>query len=406
MKDSFVTKCSVPGQSRFEMPEIRFTGQTDKVQFTGKNPLLAYLFSVLRNKPQPCPPATRQEWQEVFSVLNSHFIMPLLYCCMRRLDSALQPPEEMFTLLRNSFLASQSRVIQMEGQLAEIASCFDGNDLRYIVLKGPALARTVYPHPATRPSSDLDLLVQPCDVRRARELLKGLGYRCLGERFDFARDFYNDELFIKNNRHFRQIELHWALHRFAGIASDMPSGAFFDHAVRVDLPLSSFLSLDIIDSLIHRCISNNYDKDREMRLIWLTDIAYLCNSITASAQWEELRKRSVQASARLAVEFALRTADKWIGFDLPLEFADFNTWPEPAQMEKDAWDKLRTRHNRLADMIRLHLSSGLSISQRIRYFFHLLFPTPQSMRLSYKVSSSWQLPAAYIRRWLKWLRGI
>lgn len=54
---------------------------------------------------------------------------------------------------------------------------FDAHDIPFVLLKGMALAFTVYPDEALRPMGDLDLLVPPKDVLRARDLLLQEGAR-------------------------------------------------------------------------------------------------------------------------------------------------------------------------------------------------------------------------------------
>ena len=60
---------------------------------------------------------------------------------------------------------------------ALLGACADAS-LDVIVLKGAALAETVYDSPALRPFGDIDVLVRPEDALRAHGLLSALGYVC------------------------------------------------------------------------------------------------------------------------------------------------------------------------------------------------------------------------------------
>jgi len=60
---------------------------------------------------------------------------------------------------------------------ALLSACAEA-DLGLIVLKGAALAETVYPSPVQRPFGDLDVLVRAEDAVRAFGLLTELGYVC------------------------------------------------------------------------------------------------------------------------------------------------------------------------------------------------------------------------------------
>src|SRR5207245_8281909 len=85
----------------------------------------------------------------------------------------------------------------VERGLLELAPEFERAGVEFLVLKGPAVAHTVYPDPSWRYFADLDLLVRPQDWQRACGLLVGLGFQrdhpepCPGfvERFGGAPAF-------------------------------------------------------------------------------------------------------------------------------------------------------------------------------------------------------------------------
>ena len=67
------------------------------------------------------------------------------------------------------------------GRMREGASAtlhtFARNGIRSAVLKGADTAERYFPAPATRPASDIDLLVAPCQVADAEHVLRAAGYR-------------------------------------------------------------------------------------------------------------------------------------------------------------------------------------------------------------------------------------
>ncbi len=60
--------------------------------------------------------------------------------------------------------------------LAQLLHACEGASLDLIVLKGAALAETVYPRPSLRPFGDIDVLVRASDACRAYCVLSELGY--------------------------------------------------------------------------------------------------------------------------------------------------------------------------------------------------------------------------------------
>ncbi len=73
-----------------------------------------------------------------------------------------------------------ARELDHEAHLAtvrEIDDAFGREGLRGVVLKGAVLAARLYPRPASRSTSDIDLLVAEADLERAARVLAPLGWR-------------------------------------------------------------------------------------------------------------------------------------------------------------------------------------------------------------------------------------
>lgn len=183
-----------------------------------------------------------------------------------------------------------------------------------LVLKGPALARTVYHDPATRTSGDLDLLVCPEKMIQARKTILGLGYKCLGEVFETFRGFYSDEIFIhqSNKRNYLKVELHWTWHRFSGISRVGNIHDIFERATEVKLDGFSFNSMHPVDNLIHCAMHMSVFHNNEIRLMWINNIALLFKYIDREDYWKDLQKSSDEWIARLALENSLQMAQCWM----------------------------------------------------------------------------------------------
>lgn len=61
--------------------------------------------------------------------------------------------------------------------LRRVLPAIEESGVTAVALKGPVLAERLYPEAALRASGDLDLLVRPADLARAREVLEQSGYR-------------------------------------------------------------------------------------------------------------------------------------------------------------------------------------------------------------------------------------
>jgi Uncharacterised nucleotidyltransferase len=67
------------------------------------------------------------------------------------------------------------RCLGLEQTLLNLAEVFQEAGIEFVVLKGPALAHSLYPDPSWRPFIDIDLLVRTRDWRAACRVLEGRG---------------------------------------------------------------------------------------------------------------------------------------------------------------------------------------------------------------------------------------
>jgi len=91
----------------------------------------------------------------------------------------LRAHPEVDELLSLHLKHATARHERVSAQARELAGAFAAKDIGIIVLKGGHTAQTYFPHPATRPSSDLDLLVRPDQARQAEMVLEERGFEAV-----------------------------------------------------------------------------------------------------------------------------------------------------------------------------------------------------------------------------------
>ena len=386
---------------------MRLCGTTDKSFLDLSDELLAYVQLVLKDESPLAPEASLDEWSRLLTFLRAHWIIPLLYRIIGSLPSERRPPETISNELRQDFLVSVVRSLQMERQLGEILEAFREQGFRALVLRGPALAFSLYPDPAMRPSGDLDLLVMPEQVVQARGVLESLGYRCLAKRFETARDFFREECFIHQNNQGNKFPVdlhwvHWELHPFFKGSEEVDIHDLFQRGWKVETPTFAFETLHPVDYLIHSAIHLVMIHKNEMRLSWIYDTALLARHLQVPDDWEKLQERSVAWRARLPLEQCLKMAKVWAGLELPEGFDDFSTWPLPTEDESAVWEDTM-QHHWVTILLKRSLANPSLILKRVPSLLRLLFPHPEMVRACYPISSNWLLPVSYVRRWFRWV---
>jgi hypothetical protein len=146
-------------------------------------------------------------WRDLWNGLRTERLGGL---AVAALDAgALRLPEERATEIVGRHREDMVRCLMLEQTLFELADAFDRAGVDLVVLKGPALAHSVYPDPSWRPFFDIDLLVRTSDWRAACRILED---RNISRRLPEPRPGF-DERFGKAAVHVTRGGLEVDLHR-------------------------------------------------------------------------------------------------------------------------------------------------------------------------------------------------
>jgi hypothetical protein len=254
----------------------------------------------------------------------------------------------------------------VEKQLGEIIRAFNKENVQILVLKGAAFARTIYPDPALRCGSDIDLLVLGDDVPRARAIMENLGYNCIKKYYDISKYWYCEEEFRHRDgsKNYLQAEIHWSLNDCAMLGSNNER-QFFDRAIEVKTPGLTFKALSPVDNLIHSAVHLVLKHNGGIRLSWIYDISLLCKSLKPE-DWQVLQQRSIELGARISLEKSIIMARSWTGLQLPQAFADFSGWPDPTKNEVKAFSYATDGRNNPINELKLHWPGSAPLREKIK----------------------------------------
>lgn len=328
---------------------------------------------------------TPQDWQLFAAMAQNEGVAPLTHWQFRDGAYPAAMPGDVREKLANAYYKTLAHNTLLYEELTRILSAFEAAAIPVILLKGAALAQTVYPNIGLRPMGDLDLLIHLHDLPQVTQILQGMGYTDDGGELwcGFNRLFAYEKNFT---RHVHGqpvlVEPHWNL--IGGEASRVrPEIAWFwQHSNGQHLqPEAHLLYLTA-----HAFIKPHAHV--EIRLLWLMDIAFLLRqneidweTVIVQAQkfnWSPALPALSQAlSAVCGDTFALNAA-------LPKDAASPNG--VNALTGADFAGRKQKRMELLAPWARVLL------------FIGTLFPSPAYMRSRYKPKSAWLLPLYYIKR--------
>lgn len=191
-------------------------------------------------------------------IAKEHGIAPIIGYYMQSnetIERSLKHVDEKFKRhLGLYYLFARSHSKRMYNELDRLKLLFDEHGIKFVVLKGPGLAKSVYRVPGTRIFGDLDLLVSPSDVYKAHNILINDGYTAYGfqgqhipqeevvERMESDFHLYP---YGKNNF---AVELH----QYGG-EYEIDLSCIYHGAIEVKLCNQLMLIPNEIDFFIHAC---------------------------------------------------------------------------------------------------------------------------------------------------------
>ena len=115
------------------------------------------------------------DWDALLDAADYHGVTPLLY---RGLEGAFPSalPPEVAKRLRDAYHDSAKRGLILSVTLLTLLDALQRGGIAALPLKGPVLAELLYPDPALRPFSDVDILIRRQDVPAALRVLARDGY--------------------------------------------------------------------------------------------------------------------------------------------------------------------------------------------------------------------------------------
>ena len=176
--------------------------------------------------------------------------------------------------------------------LAEVLDGFERASMDTIVLKGAALGWTIYPSPALRPMSDVDLLVRPAAARSAQLVLRRLGFDAPASARRFGRNAHHLPVASRSQN---GVTVSIEIHRDA-VSDDTQSSISMNNltesARRFDLNGTAALALGHVDSLRHltqHLLEPSWGG--RLRLVGVVDLLRYGLTFSESIDWQQLEAR-------------------------------------------------------------------------------------------------------------------
>src|SRR5689334_10941593 len=114
------------------------------------------------------------DWEFLLGFADQHGLAALFFWSAQDFQHAI--PAQCFKLLKAAYETNARRNLLLWHLLLEVQELLESHGVECVALKGPTLAASVYGSVALREFSDVDILVRPSDVARARSVLMSAGF--------------------------------------------------------------------------------------------------------------------------------------------------------------------------------------------------------------------------------------
>jgi hypothetical protein len=267
------------------------------------------------------------DWDRLTERACYHGVAPLLYNNLRYMDTPDVWSRDALGGLKRAYYATAARNALLYQALHQMLHALDTTSIPLIVLKGAALAETVYPHRALRPMSDVDLLIHKADLPRVEDILMKLGNMLQAHTQSKAwyQEHHYHVVFINPERSAitPPIEVHWHI--------DRPSNAFrididglWERAIPVPIAGVETLMLAPEDLLLHLCLHTCRHAGSPMaggmlnfRLRSFCDLADTIRQYGPSLNWGDLIRRASQWCIQPYVYLTLQLAKELLDAAMP-----------------------------------------------------------------------------------------
>ena len=337
------------------------------------------------------------DWRIVEAMAVEEKIAPLLHRATRDHDLL---PDWLADGFRRAYLETglinKLRLEDLAVALDRLAAA--GIDT--IVLKGVALAHTVYDTIALRPMIDVDLLVRRDDALAALDVLRECGYRPdRDEIMPAALLAYENELFLrKRDRLEWHLELHWSLFDSPYYQARQPESDLWATAVPlvVEGAPTRVLSPELM--LLHLC-GHLALHHRNHGLLWQCDIVELLHHEGERMDWDVVLAQAAAMRLILPLKSVLPgLAEVWEA-PIPATVLAHLAAARPGRVEARVYQAQTTGRRSVGPRLIDDLVALPSWAARARFLWANLFPPAAYMDERYGIGHPALRVLYYPYRW-------
>jgi hypothetical protein len=271
-------------------------------------------------------------------------------------------------------------------------------NIHVTVLKGFALANTLYNHPSLRPRTDIDILIHPRDKEAIKDIFQSLGYynprgwepKAIINQFSMKKPLSKGLNVL--------FDIHLKISNSKGIENILN----YDELL-INADTSTLQNINLINqpyALIHAIfhLLNHRAAGDLVKLIWLYDIYLIVEQLDEKMRLDLLELIKVKGLVTLAL-FTLRLTNQYFPSQKLSDVIVVINSTEIQATANSSFDYLLRENEGFSGFLRtLKLTAGLG--NKLNVIKETVLPPPAEIYAKYGEHSGWPLSLLYIRRLL------
>ncbi|CAG0972162.1 hypothetical protein ANRL3_01571 [Anaerolineae bacterium] len=342
------------------------------------------------------PALNEVDWTTLVDYARRERVESLLYIALKNQGWLAQLPREIAERLRFMYLRTDVNNWRTFQMVEDLLAQFEREQIPLVLLKGAALAATLYPNPGLRGLGDLDILIRVEDRTRVDTLMQANGFTVLLELVDrFGDDFRSEKTFVRDDTWSISVDLHWHVINVPSYVRKVSVDWFW--ARTMEVPFGKFRAhVWNWDAQLLHLIEHFFIHHQMRGVRWSHDIALLLALHQSELHWDEILDAAHQFQVLPALNATLALIE--------------GEWKVPvsasvrAQLDEPRLDWANRIGMIIATSERPHvrvLHDGLSYRSwrdKVAYLFYCFFPSRAYMRTRYRISHSILMPFYYLWR--------
>jgi hypothetical protein len=333
--------------------------------------------------------------------LQAQGVASFVYYRLQQAHLLCRLDETVVAALQSISYVEQAQSILLIEELDQLLTDLRNAQLEPVVLKGMALALTVYPLPYTRPMADIDLLIDHSEVETIKRVFTARGYGDMGlqnERLSaFPSHLHVWREYPGGQR--LTVEAHWNLFH-ESTYRDINLDNLRARIQHVREGERTLLMLEPIDHLLYACGHLLVHHAYGWIAIWLLDLRLIVERYSASWDWSQVIARAQGLKLCGALAYWLEIAEAWCGPFLTPEIRDRlgAIVPDPEEM----WYLTAAQGDTLRVwQVFQQRGHGRGMREKLRLYRQILFPPWTYMQYRYRARTRWLAPIYYSWRLLR-----